>query len=94
MSDLATQDEIKTLMKKVPEWELEGKTITYSVEFDDFMESIDFVNGVAEIAEEAQHYPDIDIRWCNIILRLTTHEQGGLTEADFQLAQRIDNLID
>lgn len=94
MSDLLTQDEVKTLMKKVPEWELEGNTIAYSTEFDDFMEAIDFVNAVAEIADEAQHHPDIDIRWCSVALRLTTHEQGGLTEADFQLAQRIDNLID
>ncbi len=94
MSDLLTDDEITSRMKKVPEWELEGDAIARSVEFDDFMEGIDFVNGVAEIAEEAQHHPDIDIRWCTINLKLTTHDQGGLTDADFELAQRIDNLLD
>ncbi|MCB1063537.1 MAG: 4a-hydroxytetrahydrobiopterin dehydratase [Verrucomicrobiae bacterium] len=94
MSDLLSDAEINTRMKKAPEWEHEGKAIVRTVEFDDFMEGIDFVNGVAEIAEEAQHHPEIDIRWCTINLSLTTHDQGGLTSADFELAQRIDNLLD
>lgn len=94
MSELLSDDEITSRMKKVPEWELEDAAITRSIEFDEFMEGIDFVDGVAEIAEEAQHHPDIDIRWCTINLKLTTHDQGGLTEADFELAQRIDNLLD
>lgn len=94
MSDLLNEDEITSRLKKAPEWEQEGKSIVRSVEFDDFMEGIDFVDGVAEIAEEAQHHPDIDIRWCTVNLRLTTHDQGGLTDADFELAQRIDNLLD
>ena len=94
MSDLLSDDEIQSLMKKVPEWEHEGDAIERTIEFDEFMEGIDFVDGVAEISEEAQHHPDIDIRWCTIKLKLTTHDQGGLTDADFELAQRIDNLID
>ncbi|MCB1230766.1 MAG: 4a-hydroxytetrahydrobiopterin dehydratase [Verrucomicrobiae bacterium] len=94
MSDLLTDDEIKSRMKKAPEWELEGDSIVRSIEFDEFLEGIDFVDGVAEIAEEAQHHPDIDIRWCTVNLKLTTHDQGGLTDADFELAQRIDNLLD
>lgn len=94
MSDLIAEEDIETWMKKVPEWEVEDKTLVRVVEFDEFNEGIDFVDGVAEIAEEAQHHPDIDIRWTVITLRLTTHEQGGITSADFELASRIDNLID
>lgn len=94
MSDLLAPDELAPFMKKVPEWEVEGAAITRTIEFDDFMEGIDFVNGVAEIAEEIQHHPEIDIRWCTVTLRLTTHDQGGLTQSDFELAQRIDNLLD
>ena len=94
MSEVISEDQIDTWMKKVPEWEVEGKALLRSVEFDEFNEGIDFVDGVAEIAEEAQHHPDIDIRWTTITLRLTTHEQGGITSADFELASRIDNLID
>lgn len=94
MSDLIHEDEIDTWMKKVPEWEVEGEALCRAVEFDEFNEGIDFVDGVAEIAEEAQHHPDIDIRWTTITLRLKTHEVGGITAADFELASRIDNLID
>ena len=94
MSDLIPEDEIDTWMKKVPEWEVEGEALSRSIEFDEFNEGIDFVDGVAEIAEEAQHHPDIDIRWTTITLHLKTHEVGGITSADFELASRIDNLID
>lgn len=94
MSDLITEDEINTWMKKVPEWEIEGSALSRTVEFDEFIDGIDFVDGVAEIAEEAQHHPEIDIRWTTVILRVTSHEHGGITSSDFELASRIDNLID
>ena len=94
MSELIATQEIKSWIKKAPEWEIEKKILTRTIEFDDFMEGIDFVNDVAEIAEDAQHHPDIDIRWCKITLRLTTHDQGGITDLDFELASRIDTLVD
>ena len=80
--------------KRVWEWEAEGKAITRTVEFEEFSEAIDFVNDLAEIAEEAQHHPDIDIRYTKVTLVLTTHDVGGVTELDVELAQRIDNLVD
>jgi len=94
MAELIPDDEIEAFVKKVPEWDVEDKSIVRVVEFDEFIEGIDFVNGVAEIAEEANHHPDIDIRWCQVTLRLSTHDVGGLTESDFDLAAKIDNLID
>jgi 4a-hydroxytetrahydrobiopterin dehydratase len=94
MSDLIEEKEIAKLLKKIPEWEHEKKTIFRVIEFDEFMDGIDFVDGVAEIAEEYGHHPDIDIRWCSVTVYLTTHDQGGLTEADFELAKKIDTLID
>ena len=94
MSDLVDPEEIESLMKKIPEWDLEEKEIVRVVEFDEFMEGIDFVDAVAEIAEESGHHPDIDIRWCTITLRLTTHDVGGLTESDFEVAKKIDTLLD
>ena len=51
------------------------------------------MNGVAEIVEEAQHHPEINIRHTRVLLKLTTHDAGGVTDADIELAQRIDNLI-
>jgi 4a-hydroxytetrahydrobiopterin dehydratase len=92
MADLLKADAAKALLKKVPEWELEKKHIERTFEFDDFSESIDFVNGVAEVAEDEEHHPDIDIRYNKVRLVLSTHSKGGLTELDFNLAERIDTL--
>ncbi|MEP6699086.1 MAG: 4a-hydroxytetrahydrobiopterin dehydratase [Verrucomicrobiota bacterium] len=94
MADLLKANEAKERLKKIPEWELEKKHIERSFEFDDFTESIDFVNGVAEVAEEEEHHPDIDIRYNKVRLILSTHSKGGLTELDFGLAERIDHLAE
>lgn len=94
MSELLEEEELATALKKCPEWESEKKYITRTVEFEEFMEGIDFVNDVSEIAEEAQHHPDITIKHNKITLKLTTHDVGGITDIDIQLAQRIDNLVD
>ena len=92
MADLLKADAAKARLKKIPEWELEKKHIERTFEFDDFSESIDFVNGVAEVAEDEEHHPDIDIRYNKVRLILSTHSKGGLTELDFNLAERIDTL--
>ncbi len=92
MSELLQPEEVEQALKKVPEWELEDKSITRTYEFDDFSEAMEFVNNVAEIAEDAEHHPDIDIRWNKVVLALSTHSKGGITENDFEVAERIDNL--
>lgn len=92
MPELLSASQIKEHLKKVPEWEHEKKAIERLFEFDDFSEAVDFVNAVAEIAEEQDHHPDIDIRYNRVRLRLSTHSQGGLTELDFELAEKIDTL--
>jgi len=94
MSDLLEEDELNSALKKCPEWEAEKKYIIRAFEFEEFMDGIDFVNSVSEIAEEAQHHPDITIKHTKVTLKLTTHDVGGVTELDIELAQRIDNLID
>ena len=94
MSELIEKSELKEYLKRVPEWDLEGKKIERLFEFDDFNESIDFVNGVAEIAEELEHHPDMDIRWNKVKLILSTHNKGGLTSLDFELAGKIDTLVE
>ena len=94
MADLLKSEDIKDLMKKLPEWDLEKKHIERTYEFDDFSQAIEFVNGVAEIAEEDEHHPEIDIRDSKVRLRLSTHSEGGLTDLDFDLAEKIDTLVD
>jgi 4a-hydroxytetrahydrobiopterin dehydratase len=94
MSDLIEADDLTAALKKCPEWEYEKKAITRTIEFEEFNDAIDFVNDLAEIAEEAQHHPDITIRHTKVTLKLTTHDAGGVTELDIELAQRVDNLVD
>ncbi len=94
MADLLTTQDIKDWLKKLPEWELEKKHIERTFEFDDFSEAIEFVNGVAEISEEEDHHPEIDIRYNKVKLSLSTHSEGGLTDMDFELAEKIDTLVD
>ncbi|RFC52377.1 MAG: 4a-hydroxytetrahydrobiopterin dehydratase [Verrucomicrobia bacterium] len=92
MADVLSAEEVRKQMKKVPEWELEGKAITKTIEFETFSDAIDYVNGVAEIAEDHDHHPDIDIRYTKVLLSLSTHSAGGLTPADFEAAAAIDSL--
>jgi 4a-hydroxytetrahydrobiopterin dehydratase len=94
MANLLDTAEIKARMKGLPEWDIEKKHIERVFEFEDFTEAIDFVNGVAELAEEDEHHPDIDIRFGKVKLMLSTHSKGGLTELDFDLAGKIDTLVD
>jgi 4a-hydroxytetrahydrobiopterin dehydratase len=94
MSELLEADDLSAALKKCPEWEYEKKAITRTVEFEEFADAIDFVNDLAEIAEEAQHHPDITIRHTKVSLKLTTHDAGGVTNLDIELAQRVDNLVD
>jgi 4a-hydroxytetrahydrobiopterin dehydratase len=94
MADLLDAQEIKAWLKKIPQWDHEKKHIERLFEFDDFNEAIEFVNGVAEISEEDGHHPDIDIRYSKVTLRLSTHTEGGLTDMDFEVAEKIDTLVD
>ncbi len=77
----------------MPRWKLENGELVCRFDFSNFVEAMQFVNGVAELAEGAGHHPDIDIRYNKVRLALMTHDAGGLTERDFDLAAAIDTLI-
>jgi 4a-hydroxytetrahydrobiopterin dehydratase len=94
MADLLNSQDIKVWMKKLPEWELEKKHIERTFEFDDFTQAIDFVNAIAEIAEEEDHHPEMDIRYNKVRVQLSTHAEGGLTELDFEVAEKVNNLYE
>lgn len=86
--------EIKTSLHAVPDWSRKGGVIRREFEFSDFKDAIRFVGRVAKVAERAGHHPDIDVRWNRVSLALTTHDAGGLTMADFELAHRVDALFE
>lgn len=85
-----SDSEIQEALKTLPSWELKEGAITKLYKFKDFVEAMTFVNRIAELAEKADHHPDIGIRWNKVSLTLVTHSAGGLTEKDFALARQID----
>lgn len=92
MAQLLSEAEIASRLEDT-QWRREGDQIVREWRFDDFAAAMVFVNRVAEAAEEANHHPDILIHgWNNVTLSLTNHSAGGLTEADFEMAARIDQL--
>jgi len=76
----------------LPDWKKTGDVIARTFQFKDFPAAMDFTNAVAALAEQAQHHPDIDVRWNKVTLALSTHDAGGLTEKDFALARQCDAL--
>jgi 4a-hydroxytetrahydrobiopterin dehydratase len=89
---LLSESEIEDRLKAVPLWSREGKSIARAWKFQDFPEALRFINRVAELAESMDHHPDIYNSWAAVRLTLTTHDKGGLTDLDFDLAQKIDGL--
>jgi 4a-hydroxytetrahydrobiopterin dehydratase len=84
--------DVKKALATMPDWKKKGATIARTYSFKDFPAAIKFINAVAKLAEQAWHHPDIDIRWNQVTLALTTHDAGGLTEKDFALARKFDAL--
>jgi 4a-hydroxytetrahydrobiopterin dehydratase len=93
MAHLLSQDEIAAALARLPGWALVDGEIRKTFTFDDFPQSLEFVNAVAEEAEAADHHPDIDIRWNKVTLALSTHSAGGLTQKDVDLAERIEAVL-
>lgn len=86
--------QIQERLAAVGDWHAEAETIVRDATFADFAAAITFVNRVAELAEASNHHPDILIHgWNKVRLTLSTHSEGGLTDADFRLAGQIDELL-
>jgi 4a-hydroxytetrahydrobiopterin dehydratase len=92
MAEVLNEDEIGSRLRRLA-WEREGDEIVREWRFENFSEAIAFVNRVAEAAETANHHPDILIHgWNKVKLLMTNHSAGGLTEMDFTMAGRFDEL--
>ena len=87
-----SHEDIATRMLDVPGWDRESKELRRTFTFADFPAAVAFVNRLEPLAESAGHHPDIDIRYNRVILNLTTHDAGGLTENDFAMAAAINLL--
>ncbi len=89
---LLSEAVIAERLKSLPEWSLTDGELVRELEFGDFLGAMDFVNQVAEKAEAASHHPDIDVRYNKVRLALVSHDAGGLTDRDFELAAAIEAL--
>jgi 4a-hydroxytetrahydrobiopterin dehydratase len=87
---LLNDDDIRVRLAALPGWTRDGNAIRRSYKFDSFVSAISFVNRVAELAEAADHHPDIDIRFNRVEVLLSTHSAGGITARDTNLASRIE----
>jgi 4a-hydroxytetrahydrobiopterin dehydratase len=87
-----TANQIQQQFAPLKDWQIENGELTRTFQLDSFVTSLNFVNRVGELAERAGHHPDIDIRYNKVRLSLSTHDAGGLTTKDFELAGRIDML--
>jgi 4a-hydroxytetrahydrobiopterin dehydratase len=86
------EQEIRQRLTALPGWEYTGREIRRVFELDGFPAAIAFVQRVAELAEAADHHPDIDIRFDTVLLALRTHSAHGVTGKDFSLAEQIEAL--
>ncbi|HEX2185314.1 MAG TPA: 4a-hydroxytetrahydrobiopterin dehydratase [Chloroflexota bacterium] len=88
-----TSEQVKPLLAQLDGWEVEeGKKLTKSFRFDNFVQAVDFVNAITPVAEAEGHHPDLYVRWGEVRVYLWTHAIDGLSENDFILASKIDRL--
>ena len=87
-----TDAEIATRLKSVPDWKVDSGELTRTYAFKDFLSALAFVNDVGQIAEKGGHHPDIDIRFNKVRLALVTHDAGGLTAKDFEMAAELSKI--
>lgn len=89
-----TDAEVEQRLQGVPAWTRAGEAIERDVKLEDFAAAIALVNAVAKLAEAANHHPDILVHgWNRVRLTLSTHSEGALTKADFDLAGEIDRAV-
>ncbi|MFC6716579.1 4a-hydroxytetrahydrobiopterin dehydratase [Natrialbaceae archaeon GCM10025810] len=89
MADRLSDDEIAEQLPE--EWDREGDEIVRTYEFDDYLRGVNFAQMVGEIAEAQFHHPTIVIGYKEVEIRLTTHDEGGITDADIEMAELIES---
>ncbi|MEH2047646.1 4a-hydroxytetrahydrobiopterin dehydratase [Nostoc sp.] len=92
MAELLTEAEIQEQVKSLTDWTIENSKLEITCTFKDFVEAIEFVNKLVEPAESAGHHPHIEISYNKVEITLTTHDAGGLTQLDFDLARVISQI--
>ena len=84
--------EVEGRLARLEGWSRQGDAIVNEYKRGNFLGSLELVNRIAPVAEDMNHHPDLAISWDTVTVTITTHSEGGLTEKDFVLAERIDAL--
>lgn len=95
MSEAPTRlsdEQIQTRLGELPEWSSAEGKLTRTFKFEDFREAMDFANRIAEVAENEGHHPDLLVGWGKVVIYLTTHSAGGISENDLNMAALVQRL--
>jgi 4a-hydroxytetrahydrobiopterin dehydratase len=87
-----TDSEVQQALGSLRGWQRQGKAIQRVFEFPDFKAAMQFVNKIADAADQANHHPDIDIRYNKVTMALISHDAGGVTQRDVKMAKRINEI--
>ena len=90
---LLSDQEITARLRVLKGWKREKDFLTKEFKYRRFMDGIRFITSVARVAEKLEHHPDIYVRWTSVKLLVQTHDEGGLTERDFELASSIEKAV-
>jgi 4a-hydroxytetrahydrobiopterin dehydratase len=86
-------DEISAALQGLPNWSGDADGLRRTVQLPSFRDAVGAINSIADVAEEMNHHPDIDLRWRTLHVSVVSHSAGGVTENDLALARRIDALL-
>lgn len=86
-------DELSAALADLPSWSGDADGLRRTVELPTFRDAVDTIGRIADVAEQLDHHPDVDLRWRTLHLTLVTHSAGGVTANDVDLARRIDALL-
>ena len=92
--ELLDDDEIQSSLRSLEGWERDGDHITREYSVDDFVTAVDLTKAFVQPAEDLNHHPDLSVSWGSVGVSVTTHDAGGLTELDFELAEKYNRIYE
>ncbi|MBW3562822.1 MAG: 4a-hydroxytetrahydrobiopterin dehydratase [Actinobacteria bacterium] len=90
--DALTEQQIEEALTSLPGWEFDGEVVTKTYAWASFREAIDFVNDIADLAEDANHHPDIEVYFDEVVISFRTHSAEAVTDADVRMAGEVEDL--